>query len=822
MGRAVAVTPWGDRQVFSAIRLRGVKIVDSYAETAAFRDRKDLAGPVLRIKSVTARMIYAHLATGGALGYDELIDTFAQTRTLPPQTLREEKRRTWLAALARVMAAQNVRDGDQNTALALLDAVYDAAGPDSLNTDEQATYAQLLFSQQRYGRDDVVLPTLTLIPDVVSEYLRIDLANPFLRPEHDLDEWLALLNGPFVRANVEPVRLLAEGPTPFDRLTAQSEPATADGPLVSVIMSAYQPDEFLRSAVRSILDQTWRDLELIIVDDASGPDYDERLAGVQRLDDRIRIVRQETNGGTYVARNAGLESARGEFVTFQDSDDWSHPRRIEHQVAPLLADDRLMGTRSVAVRAHDDLTHQWLGYPAHRVNASSLLFRRQAVLEKIGFFDSVRKSADFEFAFRLEAVSGRKIRDLRVPLACTRLRQSSLSRSDFTLGWSAASRIAYQAAYRQWHRAVAAGTADPYLPRHPVQRPFPAPASYLRGIADAARRTRRYDVVFVEDLMPHSGPKDGLIEEIGILAARGLSVGVVHAEALCWMTAKRQHAGGVFQALVNEGTVDRLTLADDVSAALVIVRDPAVLQFTQSTPATLQADRVLIAPRLSADGYPPVAVAYDEQTCIDNARNLFRVPPTWDANLDVAPVELDRWATPRGRRRSLTRPVIGRYDADRTETWPETATELLLAYPGVPDVDVRILGGTSAPAKLLERPVPREWLVYGRDQISLRAFLYQLDFFVYFPSSGLGAPATDVLVKAMASGAVVVLPERFRSVFGEAAVYCAPADVVAVVRKLHGDDAGYANLVRRAREFVANRHSAAAYARRVETLISRR
>ncbi|MGH3468970.1 MAG: glycosyltransferase family 2 protein, partial [Thermocrispum sp.] len=509
-----------------------MNVVESYAMRAETRDPECLVGPVLRTRSVAARDVLAHLATGGHLGYADLLRSVAVERALPQPIRDDAAHRGWLLSLARVMAAQSSDDADRTHALGIFDAVFDHSGADAFDANQQSVYAQLLVLEGKFGRADAVVPALTRLPGVVAEYLRADLASPFLRPGHgDIESWLAVLNGPVLRAGLEPIQLLAEGPTPFDRLSASPRGTVADGPLVSVIMSAYRPDEALSHAVRSILEQTWTNLELIIVDDASGAGFADKLDACADLDPRVTVLRQAVNGGTYLARNAGLDHARGEFVTFQDSDDWSHPRRVEHQVAPLLSDPEVLASRSGAVRAHDDLSHQWLGYPAQRVNASSLLFRKEPVLATIGYFDSVRKSADFEFAFRLETVFKRRIRDVKEPLAVTRLRQSSLSRADFMLGWSAPARIAYQAAYREWHRQIRGG-ADPYLPRVLTARPFPAPASYLKRIADAPQARQHYDVLLVDDWMPHAAPHDGALEEIATLRERGLVVGIVQAEAV--------------------------------------------------------------------------------------------------------------------------------------------------------------------------------------------------------------------------------------------------------------------------------------------------
>jgi glycosyltransferase involved in cell wall biosynthesis len=106
-----------------------------------------------------------------------------------------------------------------------------------------------------------------------------------------------------------------------------------EGMLVSVVMPAHDAERYIGRPIASVLAQTWRQLELIIVDDAS---RDGTLALIEeqaRTDPRIRIVRLSPNGGVAMARNAGIAAARGNYVGFLDSDDWWHPRKLELQLA---------------------------------------------------------------------------------------------------------------------------------------------------------------------------------------------------------------------------------------------------------------------------------------------------------------------------------------------------------------------------------------------------------------------------------------------------------------------------------------------------------
>ncbi|WP_193742889.1 glycosyltransferase family 2 protein [Sphingobium bisphenolivorans] len=106
-------------------------------------------------------------------------------------------------------------------------------------------------------------------------------------------------------------------------------------PTVSVIIPVFNREHFIRDAVGSIIAQTFRDLEIIVVDDGSS---DDSVAAVQSLGDpRVRVVSHNSNRGIPAARNTGVEHARGEYIAWLDSDDVADPRRIEEQVRFLRA-----------------------------------------------------------------------------------------------------------------------------------------------------------------------------------------------------------------------------------------------------------------------------------------------------------------------------------------------------------------------------------------------------------------------------------------------------------------------------------------------------
>ncbi len=91
--------------------------------------------------------------------------------------------------------------------------------------------------------------------------------------------------------------------------------------LVTVIIPAYNAGEYIEESIKSVCNQTYRDLEIIIVDDGSTDDTYDKCAHLASEDERIKLLRQE-NLGVVSARQAGLEMAKGKYVSFVDSDDW--------------------------------------------------------------------------------------------------------------------------------------------------------------------------------------------------------------------------------------------------------------------------------------------------------------------------------------------------------------------------------------------------------------------------------------------------------------------------------------------------------------------
>lgn len=191
-------------------------------------------------------------------------------------------------------------------------------------------------------------------------------------------------------------------------------------PTVSIVIPAYNAGERLTVCLRSIFAQTWRDFEVIVVDDGSTDGAVEKAREAFRAEPRLKVITQ-TNGGISRARNAGMDAAKGRFLTFVDADDFVHPEWLARVAGALSAaqdcDFALFGfervggeaTPETAVHALPDVLVRWLDNPAvdffgegtqwETPGVCRFLYRREA-LGGLRFVPGLKEGEDVNFTFR--------------------------------------------------------------------------------------------------------------------------------------------------------------------------------------------------------------------------------------------------------------------------------------------------------------------------------------------------------------------------------------------------------------------------------------
>jgi glycosyltransferase involved in cell wall biosynthesis len=213
-------------------------------------------------------------------------------------------------------------------------------------------------------------------------------------------------------------------------------------PTVSVIMPAYNVAPYIGAAIESALAQTFRDLEVIVVDDGSTDETATVVSRYVERDPRVRLLQQE-NGGVSVGRNTALRVARGEFLALLDGDDLWNPEYLDEQLAVFRARPDVSIVTANAFYLGSDLS----GQPARPTpdprpepTLRNLLedeecvfimsiFRR-TVYEAIGDFDgSIRSNEDYDYWLRA-ALAGFRFARNDKPLGHYRRRSDSVSASE--------------------------------------------------------------------------------------------------------------------------------------------------------------------------------------------------------------------------------------------------------------------------------------------------------------------------------------------------------------------------------------------------------
>ncbi|RDY25015.1 glycosyltransferase family 2 protein [Romboutsia maritimum] len=106
--------------------------------------------------------------------------------------------------------------------------------------------------------------------------------------------------------------------------------------LVSIVTPVYNSEKFISDTIESVQNQTYRNWELLLVDDCSKDASAEIIESYRKDDERIKYIKLEKNSGAAVSRNVGIKNAKGRFIAFIDSDDLWEPRKLEVQMEYMI------------------------------------------------------------------------------------------------------------------------------------------------------------------------------------------------------------------------------------------------------------------------------------------------------------------------------------------------------------------------------------------------------------------------------------------------------------------------------------------------------
>ena len=195
---------------------------------------------------------------------------------------------------------------------------------------------------------------------------------------------------------------------------------------VSIIVTTYNSAAFIENCIASLLNQSIKNIEIIVVDDASTDD----TVDILKKYSTIKVIKLDENRGTYHARNVGIQHSSGEFITFQDSDDWSHPERVARQLSQLNENPHTIANFSNFFRVDDEtgLPICRQNYPLLRLNISSMMIYRKTIEALGGFDDQRRIESDKRLLNKILSNYGKdSIEYIKLPLAIGLLRKNSLT-----------------------------------------------------------------------------------------------------------------------------------------------------------------------------------------------------------------------------------------------------------------------------------------------------------------------------------------------------------------------------------------------------------
>lgn len=642
-----------------------------------------------------------------------------------------------------------------------------------------------------------------------------------------MNDWLFYLNQYLRALDTLPITLKGNGGI-IDRLSSSKLEDIDSGPLVTVIIAAWNAEDTILSAVNSILNQTWRNLEVIIVDDQSSDNTWAIMESIKGRDNRVKIYRNIKNVGPYVSRNVALSFSSGDYITVHDADDWAHPQRIEKQVKYLEStskvaclsgmlrisnEGKLVSINKVGLNTIDG---------ACRAAFVSLMVRGQFFKDVLGYWDNVRFGGDSELIRRIEAVTKRSIDKINsVTMFCldnpTGLTNNDRYGYSEKMGVSPV-RIKYKESFTEWHNSISKINSRLNIIHSPRKFEIPEEATntidivkeviHSHGIMGSlVEKEIKCDVCIITNLNFPGGNTSSTLDEVNYFINLGYKVKLIHCPT-------NKVIGNDISSRYTEYTelIENWSSLVRIDCDYLIVRHPLVINSssfnylidkiyakksffvinnssyridgTKVYDMLELTDRISMLNTTNVTICPISSVIRDEvyPDLKNNKLSHLLSYSDWNPTFNLSEYDLPA-------KKVIKKPFsIGRHGRDGKEKWIENINELSKVYPvNHPDFNIKILGGARHAIDLIGE-CPDNWDIKPFGLISPKEYLQELDVFVYFPNTNLSEAFGRTIVEAMFASVPCVLPERFKEVFGNLAFYSSPENVCDVIYRLSQDD----------------------------------
>lgn len=584
--------------------------------------------------------------------------------------------------------------------------------------------------------------------------------------------------------------------------------------------------ELLDESLRSVKNQTAQASEiLVVVNNTLKSAVSNEIPSQYSAD--VIVVGSGTDQSSLLKE--GVDRSSNETVFVQLPNSISHPRRFEFQLTDMASSDRKFSFGSV-VATDMSLGFQQIGYTVSGVSGASLCFDKR-LFDAVGDLLPLGRMALDEFLKRLHIVyPGKGISEY--PLAITR----SPDGRDFPFlyGQVSEQQRLIDSGLAEFHLQLAESVKDDPTLGLEVQE-------VLLGVI-AQQGDNDFDVVLAGDWRKYGGPQKSMIEEIHALVGAGYKVGVLHMEAARFMTVDTDNLCRPIQQLINKGYVGQVAYNEPASTKLLILRYPPILQVVPEKPSMIYVQRMVILANQAPSELDGSDIRYTVPEVSKGAQHCFGVHATWapqgpQVRRAIEPYlggdEIEDFNIPgilnpaewqgKIQRSKLNRtPVIGRHSRDNPMKWPEDPKVLQSAYPSSGDVIVRTMGGTSYAQRVLGlKHAPRNWDDLSRDEEPVVDFLHTLDYYVFFQHSNAIEAFGRSILEAIAANLVVILQKNYAEVFGDAAIYAEPEDVMALVNEFQENPDKYNQQLRVAAGVVNKQFSYDSYVSRIRSIIDR-